>query len=205
MDTLPSGLSNPTVGASPWLSPPFPASCPFRVLHARAPRPARRYPRFRIWRPSSERQRDSNPPDLCAARHTPTDPSATLTPPLHFPVSSVIGTVSLQGFRPGTWRASPVASRVLVTVPPPNTPPEWTRASARLRQPMLPSCLLRSLGLRISSISGPHYVHLRCGPVTRSPLQRAALSMSFKCLVSRTPVIQATGVWLLPRQALLSC
>ena len=34
---------------------------------------------------------------------------------------------------------------------------------------------------------------------------KAALSMSFKCLVSRTPVIQATGLWLLPRQALLSC
>ena len=33
-------------------------------------RPARHYPRFWIWRPSSERQRDSNPPDLCAARRT---------------------------------------------------------------------------------------------------------------------------------------
>ena len=36
-------------------------------------------------------------------------------------------------------------------------------------------------------------------------LQKPGVSMSFKCLVSRTPVIQATGVWLLPRQALLSC
>ena len=134
-----------------------------------------------------------------------TDPSATLTPPFHFPVSSVIGTVFLRGFRPGAWRASPVASHVLVTVPPSNTPPEWTGVSARLRQPMLPSPILRKLGLRVSSISGPHYVHLRCGPVTSSPLLKAALSMSFKCLVSRTPVIQATGVWLLPRQALLSC
>ena len=78
-------------------------------------------------------------------------------------------------------------------------------ASTSLRRPMLPSPKLRKLGLRISSISGPHYVHLRCGPVTRSPLRGAALSMSFKCLVSRTPVIQATGVWLLPRQASLSC
>ena len=134
-----------------------------------------------------------------------TDPSATLTPPLHFPVSSVIGTVLLREFRHGTWRASPVALRVLVTVPPPNTPPEWTHASAKLRQPMLPSPKLGKFGLRISSLSRPPYVHLRCGPVTRSPLLRAALSMSFKCLVSRTPVIQATGVWLLPRQALFSC
>ncbi len=59
------------------------------------------------------------------ASQLPTDPSATLTPPLHFPVSSVIGTVSLRGFRPGAWRASPVALRVLVTVPPSYTPPEW--------------------------------------------------------------------------------
>ena len=75
----------------------------------------------------------------------------------------------------------------------------------QIRQPMLPSPKLRKLGLRISSISGPHYVHICCGPVTRSPLLRAALSMGFRCLVSRTPAIQATGVWLLPRQALLSC
>ena len=76
---------------------------------------------------------------------------------------------------------------------------------SQIRQPMLPSPKQRELDLQISSISGPHYVHLRCGPVTRSPLRGAALSMSFKCLVSRTPVIQATEVWLLPRQALLSC
>ena len=34
------------------------------------PRPARRYPRFRIWRPLPGRQWDSNPPDLGTARHT---------------------------------------------------------------------------------------------------------------------------------------
>ncbi len=58
----------------------------------------------------------------------------------------------------------------------------------------------------------PDLVHF--GATLRSRLLRpgdsltalkAALSMSFKCLVSRTPVIQATGIWLLPRQALLSC
>src|ERR1700756_2312520 len=31
-------------------------------------RPAIRYSRFRIWRPSSERQRDFNPPEQCAAQ-----------------------------------------------------------------------------------------------------------------------------------------
>lgn len=35
-----------------------------------ANRPARHYPRFWIWRPSSERQWDLNPPDLSAARRT---------------------------------------------------------------------------------------------------------------------------------------
>src|SRR5208283_3841558 len=46
MDTLPSGVL-PT-----------------------ALRPARHYPRFRIWRPSSGRQRDFNPPEQRAAQHT---------------------------------------------------------------------------------------------------------------------------------------
>ncbi len=34
------------------------------------PRPARHYPRFRIWRPSSGNQRDFNPPELRAAQRT---------------------------------------------------------------------------------------------------------------------------------------
>ena len=41
------------------------------------PRPARHYPRFRIWHPSSGCQRDFNPPELRAAQRTlrrhPTD------------------------------------------------------------------------------------------------------------------------------------
>src|SRR4030043_1065465 len=46
-------------------------SCPFRLsLPAFSPRPARHYPRFRIWRPSSERQRDFNPPEQRAAQRT---------------------------------------------------------------------------------------------------------------------------------------
>src|ERR1700730_10184968 len=35
-------------------------------------RPARNYPRFWIWRPSSGRQRDFNPPEQRAAQHTVT-------------------------------------------------------------------------------------------------------------------------------------
>lgn len=46
-------------------------SCPFRLLHTfHLLRPARHYPRVRIWRSSSERQRDFNPPKRCAAQRT---------------------------------------------------------------------------------------------------------------------------------------
>ena len=56
-------------------------SCPFRLLHTfHLLRPARRYPRVWIWRPSSERQRDLNPPEQRAAQRTlrarPSPPSA---------------------------------------------------------------------------------------------------------------------------------
>jgi hypothetical protein len=42
------------------------------------PRPARSYSRFRIWRPSSERQRDLNPPEQRAAQH-----ALRASPPSH--------------------------------------------------------------------------------------------------------------------------
>jgi hypothetical protein len=72
-DTLPSGCpcgQSATVGASPWLCPSFPTSCPCRVRHGRAPQPTRHYPRLWIHRPSSGRPRDLNPPDRDAAQHT---------------------------------------------------------------------------------------------------------------------------------------
>jgi hypothetical protein len=47
-------------------------------------RPASRYSRFWIWRPSSEHQRDFNPPEQCAAqrtlRHSPTSPARACSP-----------------------------------------------------------------------------------------------------------------------------
>ena len=58
------------VGPSPWLYPPFPAPCPLRVLPIHFLRPARHYPRFWIWFPSSGNQRDFNPPDLSAVQRT---------------------------------------------------------------------------------------------------------------------------------------
>src|SRR5512135_2511193 len=72
-DTLPSGCPcgrSATVGASPWLYPSFPTSCPHRVLHGCVPQPTRHYPRLWIGHPSSGRPRDLNPPDQNAAQHT---------------------------------------------------------------------------------------------------------------------------------------
>jgi len=79
MDTLPSGVPQED-GSRPAL-----AVSGFRLrarlgfsIPAFSPRPARHYPRFRIWRPSSERQRDFNPPEQRAAQRTlcllPTSP-----------------------------------------------------------------------------------------------------------------------------------
>jgi len=71
MDTLPSG--DPQVGGfrSALACFRLSLSCPFRPLHTfHLLRPARRYPRVRIWRSSFERQRDFNPPDQRAAQRT---------------------------------------------------------------------------------------------------------------------------------------
>ncbi len=51
----------------------------------------------------------------------------------------------------------------------PTTPPERIDASVRIRRPVLPSPERRELGLRRSLCRGHLWVHLRCGPVTRSP------------------------------------
>jgi hypothetical protein len=72
VDTLPSGCHSTErqLRPIPWLSPPFPAACPFRVCLIHSPRPARHYPRFWIWLPSSGSQRDFNHPDLSAVQRT---------------------------------------------------------------------------------------------------------------------------------------
>jgi hypothetical protein len=50
---------------------PLSPSCPFRLLHTSSSfRPARHYPRVWIWRSSSERQGDFNPPEQRAAQRT---------------------------------------------------------------------------------------------------------------------------------------
>src|SRR5438270_6702487 len=68
--------------------------CPFRLLHTfRFLRPATYYRRFWIQRSSSERRRDLNPPDQCAAqRKVYVDCIATVTIPHCFSHSAMART-----------------------------------------------------------------------------------------------------------------
>jgi hypothetical protein len=71
MDTLPSGKPQAGGSRSALACVRLSLSCPFKLLHTfLLLRPARHYPRVRIWRSSSERQRDFNPPDQRAAQRT---------------------------------------------------------------------------------------------------------------------------------------
>ena len=107
----------------------------------------------------------------------------------------------LRRFLNGARRASPVAWRVLVTVP--SLPP---RRSAVAPQPVCatPCCFRPRLE---DSASGPSIfrghlcVHSRYGPATRRPPLTVVVSMGFRSSVSLLPAIQTTGLWLLPRRA----
>src|SRR5512142_892109 len=96
-----------TVGASPWLYPSFPTSCPYRVLHGCVPQPTRHYPRLWIHRPSFGRSRDLNPPDQNAAQHT-LRACPSPRPARPFPRGSPVG-----GHAPPPLGASRVASDLL--------------------------------------------------------------------------------------------
>jgi len=85
VDTLPS--REPQVGGfrSALACFRLSLSCPVRLLHTlHLLRPARHYPRVRIWRSSFERQRDFNPPEQRAAQRTlqrsPTAPERSRPP-----------------------------------------------------------------------------------------------------------------------------
>ena len=121
-------------------------------------------------------------------------PSATLSPSADFPGSPVIRPTWLRRFRGGTRRASPVARRVLVTVP--SLPP---RRSVPPRQPDCDGpCCLRphgcGLGLRGFALSGPPLRSLALRPGDSLTIPRMALSMGFRSSVSLLPAIQATGL-----------
>lgn len=84
-----------------------------------------------------------------------TNPSATLSPSIHFPLFTVIGSTLLRRFLTGTRRASPVAQYVLATVL--SLPPRRSKSavSIRFRLSMLPSPYGCGLGLREFALSGP--------------------------------------------------
>jgi len=71
MDTLPSGVLRNDGFRFTLVCFRLSLSCPFRLLHTfLSLRPARRYPRVRIRRSSSVRQRDLNPPEQRAVQRT---------------------------------------------------------------------------------------------------------------------------------------
>ena len=74
---------------------------------------------------------------------------------VHFPLLTVIEPTLLQGFPPGTRRASPVARYALVTVL--SLPPRRSELAISIgfRLIMLPSPYSCGLGLRGFSLSGP--------------------------------------------------
>jgi hypothetical protein len=155
-------------------------------------------PAFRVVGDVAEQQGPFAPRAL-PRLFTTSGPSATLSSSADFPGAPVIRPTLLHRFRGGTRRASPVARRALVTVLSLPTPPEWPAAPASLRRPMLPSRSSCTLGLRGSALSRPSRVHLRYGPVTRSPSSRWLRRWAPK---DRSPSLLPSKLrcfWLLPR------
>src|SRR5258705_1429664 len=71
MDTLPSGVLQESGSRSALAMSGFRLRARLGFsIPAVSLRPARHYPRFRIWRPSSGHQRDFNPPEQRAAQRT---------------------------------------------------------------------------------------------------------------------------------------
>ena len=123
-----------------------------------------------------------------------TNPAATVSPSDAFPVSPVIRLTLLRRFLSGARTASPVARRVLVTVPP--LPPR------RSGQPHRsgcgnPWCLrLKAVGSAsgVYKLSGPPVGSLALWPGDSLTIPKMALSIGFTCFVSSTRAIQATGL-----------
>src|SRR5208283_868393 len=97
-----------------------------------------------------------------------TNPSATLSPSIHFPLFTVIESTLLQRFLPGTRRASPVARYVLVTVL--SLSPRWS--GAPFQSDSVASCCLHNTDncstSRATNFRGYLCVHFRYGPMTRN-------------------------------------
>ena len=152
-------------------------------------------------RQSRYRQQGRFPPPALPGFPGTTSPSATLSPVSRFPgAAGYTAYLCSADFLNGARRASPVAWRVLVTVP--SLPP---RRSTVAPQPVCatPCCFRPRLE---DSASGPSIfrghpcVHSRYGPATRRPPLTVVVSMGFSSSVSLLPAIQTTGLWLLPRR-----
>jgi len=135
-------------------------------------RPARHYSRFWIWCPSSEHQRDFNPPDQCAARRT------LWPPPTSHPASSWISLFRLipfvtvvVGYRPG--ETSPVPSPTFTTSRSPYAGGYFTATFPGSSPLPWPSLLAHKLG----SLFFPFGLTFRCCKIHF--MLRAVASLSF--------------------------
>ncbi len=106
----------------------------------------------------------------------------------------VIRPTLLRQFLGGTRTASPVAWHILVTVLPlPPRRSESTRRSGFVD----PYCLRSDIENSTSGVRryrGHLWVHLRCGPVTRSPSRRWLCQSASEHSVSLLSATQATGL-----------
>ncbi len=125
---------------------------------------------------------------------TPTRPSATLSPSVHFPVLPVIRRTFLQPFLSGARRVSPVASPALAIMPSCLPRRSGTAVSVKVRLPMLPSPLRGRLGLRTFALSRPLPRSHALRPDDSLPLLERDLSVGFIRFVSSTDATQATGL-----------
>src|SRR5271166_3881573 len=123
-----------------------------------------------------------------------TDPSATLSPSIDFPVEPVIRSTLLRRFLTGTRRASPVARHVLAAVL--SLPPRQGEGAVpvSLRRPMLPSPLrLQARPLVPLNFEATFaFTVVTARRLVISP--RKTLSIGFRVLVTRHPAIQTTGL-----------
>ena len=182
MDTLPSGVPQSAGFRSALACFRLSPSCPFRFLHTfRSPRPARHYPRFRIRRPSSERRRDFNPPELRAAQRTlwaPPTPGARHAPCL----PCVFGLPTPRAAR------SPMLRIVLCTHAAPNTPVDRWRALVDSLAHLLDGFpRIWDGSASTTPLSGPAQASLALRPACLLDLLSGPLSQGFAVAVARLP------------------
>jgi len=126
-------------------------SCPVRLLHTfLSLRPARRYSRLWIQRPSSRRRRGFNPPDQRTAQHT-------LRPHLTSAARSPISPPAYSDDLAQTWavqtdlsRCPPNRGRVLLPLPRRDRPRLLLRTSPRPTWPSSPCARLGSRSVLVS-------------------------------------------------------